>query len=402
MSAHTTTLHGVVVDPVAGIDSVTVSIWLTRGSRDEAPDEHGASHLVEHLLATGSDPEGALGRVVEQTGGRTKALTTPEYILLSFTVPASHWEEGWTALERLVTATPPSDADIERERALVLNEIADAQDDPRRMMHELALQDLVGSHPLGRLPLGDAAVVRAMSPESVSSYFDRSRVAKDLVIVASGVVDEALIERANSLGQRLPSGSARSPRVPPEARSELTVHERDVSRPCVLLSWLLPLERADEIYTISILNRIVSSPFGPLHDALATLGASYSAYAYRSVFSDCVVWTIQAVCSAGDERAVLEAVRRALTNTLLLVNEDRLIAQTGAALAGSLAIGLEATHMRANWIGRNFLASGWVPQVSRTTRALQHVQPAAVDGLLRQVLATEPSVTIVTGSTCRI
>src|SRR5437762_13047671 len=71
----------ILTEPVPGVRSVSVGIWVDVGSRDEAPALAGASHFLEHLLFKGTERRSALdiSAEIEAVGGETNAFTSKEY-----------------------------------------------------------------------------------------------------------------------------------------------------------------------------------------------------------------------------------------------------------------------------------------------------------------------------------
>src|SRR6202162_4720386 len=70
----------VVTDRMPHLESATLGVWIGSGSRDEAPDEHGISHLLEHMAFKGTKRRTArqIAEAIEAVGGDLNAATSVE------------------------------------------------------------------------------------------------------------------------------------------------------------------------------------------------------------------------------------------------------------------------------------------------------------------------------------
>ncbi|MBB1501869.1 insulinase family protein [Propioniciclava sp. MC1683] len=391
----------VIVDSLPGIASVCATVWIGRGSRDETPATLGAAHLLEHLVtAAHEDVPGGFVSMVDAVGGQYKVLTTPEFTVYGFTASADSWERPWAALTNQLTSVSFDSALFEHQRTIVLNEIADAADDQSRAAHQLAIQDLLGPHPLANPAMGTIDGIHALSPAAVRTHMKAAHRRPDVTIVLSGAVDRTVGGHlAGTLIEALPRTSIPTRRTPPVAIPGRTVRQRQQSRSQVLVSWLLPSAGSLDAATLGVLNRVMGAgAHGRLRDRFAASDSSYSLYSYRSTFSDCAIWTVYTMCDPRDQDRVTGSIIEAhyeLSGSRPPANDE--VHRAGAALAGSLALGLESTHMRANWLGRSFLTHPEVPSYEGSKSRLAQV---GADHLVEMVERMgEPSVTILEGRT---
>src|SRR5438552_11350137 len=62
---------------------VALQLWMRVGGRDEAPDELGLSHYLEHMLFKGTPtrPPGSIDRMVERSEEHTSELQSPDHLV---------------------------------------------------------------------------------------------------------------------------------------------------------------------------------------------------------------------------------------------------------------------------------------------------------------------------------
>ena len=135
--------------------SVSLGIWIGIGSRDEAPEQAGAAHYLEHLLFKGTRRRTAkeIAEELDAVGGDLNAFTAKEHTCYYAHVLDTDLPLAVEVLADVVTDATLHPSDVEIERSVVLEEIAMRDDDPEDLLGELSDEALFGDHPLG--PPGD-------------------------------------------------------------------------------------------------------------------------------------------------------------------------------------------------------------------------------------------------------
>ena len=184
-----TTLPGgerVASEPLRGVRSVALGLWIGTGSRDEPRARAGVSHFIEHLLFKGSERYGAqeIAELFDAMGGELNAATSRETTVVYTRVPDDHVEHALDAMADMVFA--PAFDDVDSEREVVLEEIAMVDDNPQDLVHDLAAEAVFGGHPLGRPVIGRAEVIASVSPRALRAYHGGAYVGPNVVLVGGG------------------------------------------------------------------------------------------------------------------------------------------------------------------------------------------------------------------------
>src|SRR5690242_14333366 len=188
------------------VRSVTIGVWLTRGSRHEVEARGGIAHFVEHMLFKGTDTRTAedIAQAIDSIGGQLDAFTAKEYASYYIKVLDEHLPLAVDLLSDIVLHPAFSEDEIEREKKVILEEIKMVEDTPDDLVHELFTQHFWEGHPLGRPILGTAESIDALTPEILREYFDATYSAGHLVIVAVGnVTHERMRELVSATFGRL-------------------------------------------------------------------------------------------------------------------------------------------------------------------------------------------------------
>src|SRR4029079_2205415 len=222
-----------VTEQMPHVRSVTVGVWLARGSRHESDAESGVAHFVEHMLFKGTTSRSARERAqnIDSIGGHIHAFTAKEYASYYVKVLDEHLPVALDLLSDLVMRPAFAPADIDREQSVILEEIKMVEDAPDDLVHEVFAQQFWSRHPLGRPILGTPETVESFKAAHLRRYFSRTYLAPNLVIAAAGHLDHAalkgLIERAFA---DLPPGPRPADDEPPAVTPGLVVREKDIEQ----------------------------------------------------------------------------------------------------------------------------------------------------------------------------
>src|SRR5437588_2294955 len=170
------------------VRSISIGVWLTRGSRHETAERGGIAHFVEHMLFKGTGTRSAedIAQQIDSIGGQLDAFTAKEYASYYIKVLDEHLPLALDILSDIVSNPAFSAADIEREKKVVVEEIKMVEDTPDDLVHELFTQGFWEDHPLGRPILGTKDTVESFNTDLLRDYFRNAYTAKNLIVSAVG------------------------------------------------------------------------------------------------------------------------------------------------------------------------------------------------------------------------
>ena len=183
------------IDARPGSRTVFIQIGVRVGSRDESLQLAGISHLLEHLLFKEGHGEGEGGRrnpafsALRAAGGVINASTEFELTEYHADLPAERFEEGWRALVSLVTETAFRDEDVDRERGVVLQEVAMGKTDPLAIMAYSVLRRVFPGDPVGQPVIGFRRTLKRITTEDARDYYKSFYVPSNMFAVVVGDVD---------------------------------------------------------------------------------------------------------------------------------------------------------------------------------------------------------------------
>ena len=187
----------IVTEAVPGVRSVAFGAWVGVGSRDESrPEAAGASHFLEHLLFKGTARRSALDISVgmDEIGGEANAFTSKEFTCYYARVLDEDLPVAADIVCDLVTGSLLRQDDIDAERGVILEEIAQRDDDPGDAVHDLFAEAALGDSPLGRPILGTIDSIESMTRGVLLDHYGGYRMPQ-VVVTAAGRLDHDSVVR---------------------------------------------------------------------------------------------------------------------------------------------------------------------------------------------------------------
>src|SRR3984957_19118985 len=204
-----------VTEKMPHVFSVSVGIWLATGSRSETGGRNGIAHFIEHMLFKGTRKRTAeeIAQSVDSVGGMLDAFTAKEMTCFNAKVLDEHLPVAFDVISDLVLRPRFDDADIAKEKQVVLEEIKMDEDNPEYLIHELFTQNFWRGHALGRPILGTPETVPQFSRDALLDCFHTWYAPNNTVITAAGNLEHARLvdlvtrqfgdaKRSKAFGQR--------------------------------------------------------------------------------------------------------------------------------------------------------------------------------------------------------
>ncbi len=160
----------VLTESMPQVRSVSLGVWLRRGSRHEAAAQNGASHFIEHLVFKGTENRTAreIALAMDSVGGQMDAFTSKEYTCFYAKVLDEHLPVAVDLLADIVQRPLFDPTELERERQVVLEEIRMVEDTPDELIYDLFSSHFYRKHSLGRPIQGTAGDGRGDEPAAAA------------------------------------------------------------------------------------------------------------------------------------------------------------------------------------------------------------------------------------------
>jgi predicted Zn-dependent peptidase len=339
------------------VRSVSIGVWLARGSRHEPAEQSGIAHFVEHMLFKGTATRSAedIAQTIDSIGGQMDAFTAKEYASYYIKVLDEHLPLAVEVLSDIVMRPAFAPDDLEREKKVVLEEIKMVEDTPDDLVHELFVERFWHNHPLGRPILGTKDTVESLTAEGLRQYFKSVYTAPTIIIAVVGNIEHAaaraLVERSF---EGLPTSMQPISDAPPQVVPSVLIKNKELEQSHVCLGTRGYQQDHADRYSSYVLNTILGGSMSSrlFQNVREKRGLAYAVFSGLSAYRDAGSMTIYAGCAneAVDELIdVVIAELRRLKDEPLPESELR---RAKDHLKGSLMLNLESTSSRMSHLAR--------------------------------------------------
>jgi predicted Zn-dependent peptidase len=280
---------------IPGTRALTTLVAFDAGARSEHSEENGAAHFLEHLVFKGGQRYSnyrEVNETAERMGAVLNAYTSHDIVAFHIT---SRAESAPAAIDLLtdIAGRPLIEAsELERERGVVIQEIARANDQPSMVAEHLIDRAAFGEHPLGRPVLGPEEHLRSFSRETIVGFRERrwtpARGGAFLVGNTDHLPDDAALAElfgrfpAYEDGSQFEPAPAFAPRTLVEHRDTNQSHLRLVYRPSIAVGDVRA-RTALAIYSTLLGGSMGSRLFDELREQR---GLCYSVWSVEHSFAD--------------------------------------------------------------------------------------------------------------------
>jgi predicted Zn-dependent peptidase len=383
----------IVTEAMPSVRSVSLGFWIGNGSRAESDAEAGLSHLLEHLLFKGTAKYESLeiDQIFDAMGAELNAGTGKETTSVYARVIDQHVPEAFDVMADMVFR--PSLADVDSERAVILEEIAMYEDDPQEKVFDVLGEAVFGDHPLGRAIIGRAPVVAETPVPEIASFHAARYVPSNVVISAAGAIDhDQLVELARERIPPAADGNRRGGIDSPPASAPRRLFERKDTEQYHLCLGGPGLSRHDDRrFALRVLDTIFggTSSSRLFQEIRERRGLAYAVYSFTSAYQD----TGQVGLYVGTRPDNVAAALSTLGAELSRLREEPATAEelTRAKenLKGRVVLSLESTGARMNRLGSEILAGAPLLSLDEVVERIEAVTRDDLAALVQELWAAD-------------
>ncbi len=379
----------IVTEAMPSVRSVSLGFWIGTGSRAESEQQAGLSHLLEHLLFKGSSRYSSLeiDQIFDGMGAELNAGTGKETTSVYARVIDSHLPRALDVICDMVFR--PTLAEIDSERAVILEEIAMYEDDPQEKVFDVLGGAVFGTHPLGRAIIGHAEVIAQTPPATIAGFHAERYTPQNIVIAAAGAIEhEQLVQLVSQQLQDVTSGAAPAG-APPLASApashgaERRFERKDTEQFHVCVGGVGLSRHDDRRFALRVLDTIFggTSSSRLFQEVRERHGLAYSVYSFSSAYQD----TGQVGLYVGTRSDNLEQALAVIGAELERLREQPASAEelerAKENLKGRVLLSLESTGSRMSRLGSELLAGAPLLGLDEVVAAIDAVTLSDLEAL---------------------
>jgi predicted Zn-dependent peptidase len=351
----------VVSRALPGVETAAVALYAGVGARHEPAALNGLAHLFEHMVFKGAGGRSAreISEAIEDVGGELNAATDRDSTSFTASVLPEHVALGVELIADLVLRPLFDEADLAREKDVVLQELGEARDTPSDIIFDELWSAAFDGQPLGRPVLGDEASIDSIGVEHLHCWRTEHYRAGSLALVAAGKVEhEALVALAEQHLGTLPSGAAAAP-LPALFTGGTRVGRTRADQAHLALGFPAPAQLDGDYFAARFFSDIVGGGMSSrlFQQLREERGLAYSVYTHLQPYSDAGIFSVYAATARRQSQAaaaLIEEIVFAAPATLTAREVERVRTQARATLLMSI----ESPWGQAHYLARQLFVHG--------------------------------------------
>jgi len=351
----------VVTDAMPHLQSASLGVWVGAGSRDEKPDEHGISHLLEHMAFKGTSRRNArqIAEEIEAVGGDLNAATSIETTAYYARVLRADMPLALDVLSDILADPTFEPEELAREKNVIVQEIGAVEDTPDDLVFEYLQETAFPGQPVGRSILGTPETVRGFDARRLRAYLGRNYRAPDMVIAAAGAVDhEAIVADVERRFATFAGEAAPQP-LAAKFSGGSRIESRDLEQVHVAFALEGVPQRDPAIYSLQVFTSVLGGGMSSrlFQEVREIRGLCYTIHAFHVPYADTGMLGIYAGTDASDLADLSSVVVDQIAATADTLSEAE-VARAKAQMKAGLLMTLESSEARASQLARQLMIYG--------------------------------------------
>jgi predicted Zn-dependent peptidase len=301
----------IVYDPIPYVRSASVGIWVNTGSRDEAPEENGAAHYIEHMVFKGTGTRSAkeLALLMDRMGGQVNAFTTKEHTCFHGRVLDTHIKQLGDVLTDMLLESRFDENDVKTERNVIIEEIGMYEDTPDDLVTENLFAGCFRGSSLARPVLGTEGTLSAMDGRFLKNYMKDHYTGEKIVVAMSGNISDSDIAYYAERLKDVPMGTAER-MTGAEYIPCVTVKEKPTEQNHLVLAFPCISVTDDRRFAVRLMSGIFGSEMSSrlFQRVREEMGLCYSIFSFGSAYIDTGLFGIYTALGSETETPALELI----------------------------------------------------------------------------------------------
>ena len=381
--------------------SVSIGVWLGVGSMMELPRENGLSHFLEHMVFKGTAKRSArqIAEEMDAVGGQLNAFTGKDCTCYYAKVIDENLPLAVDILADLTCHAVLDETELNKERGVILEEIAMDEDSPEDLVHELLSKAQFGDQSLGMPILGPAELIERYTPADLAAYRAKHYRPDNTVVALAGNYDpdevKALVEQFFGEWNNKGDGMI-LPAQKPLAGVNLA-KEKDTEQMHLCLGFEGTPYGGEDIYPQAVLNNLLGGAMSSrlFQRIREELGMAYSIYTYPNSYKGCGTFAVYAGVSPKNGEKVLAEIRAEMKKLLEEGITKKEFDASKQQLRSGYLLGLESPGTRMQAMGRGLLLLGKSVTPEETISRIEKVTMEHVMDKAKRILEAEPCMAVV-------
>ena len=391
----------VVSNHMPHVETVSLGVWVGAGARHERQAEHGISHLLEHMAFKGTDRRSAsdIAEQIEAVGGELNAATSLETTAYYARVLEADVGLALDILAHILHIPRYAQDELEREREVILQEIAATRDSPDEIAYELLQDAAFPEQAIGRPILGTAESVSSFSSTDLRTFLKANYGAARMVLSAAGKVDHGELVRHAEAQFGAMNGGEGGRFEPAKYVGGTRTSTKPFEQSHLVMAFAGPSYRSrDEFYTAQVFSGLFGGGMSSrlFQEVRERRGLCYAIYSTCWALADAGLFGIHAATGPEMMGKLIDVVGQQLTRAAGEKPTEAELARSKAQHKAGLLMGLESSSVRAEQMARQLLLFDRLIDTAEIVDSIESVSAGSVREMAAKLfLDSRPSVAVV-------
>ena len=369
---------------------------INTGSRDEAENEQGMAHFIEHMLFKGTEKRrsGHIINRLENVGGELNAYTSKEETVVYATVLNEYFERAMELVSDIVLHSNFPQKEIDKEVVIILDEIQSYNDSPSELIFDDFEELLFDNHPIGHNILGKSELLEKYSTDDAFRFVHKQYRPEEMVFFTLGDIDfKQLVRWADKYLHTEITEPAHAKRLSPTLYNPIN---RVINKNTHQVHFMLG-NRSFDLYHpdrmgMYLLNNILG---GPGMNSLLNLslrekhGLVYNVESSYQPFTDTGMWSVYFGCDSENATRCEQLVHNELQKLREQLLSENALKKYKLQLVGQMAISVEHKENLALSLGKSFLRYGKIDSIEEVKQKIEAVTAEQLQRIAIEVFNTE-------------
>ena len=385
----------IVSESMPNIKTSSIGVWVSVGSRYEMTEINGVSHLLEHMAFKGTSGRSAkdIAEEIEAVGGYVNAYTSREFTAYYARVLQEDMGLAIDILADILQYSIFADAELKREKAVVIQEIAQTQDTPDEVVFDKFQETAYPNQALGRSILGPASQVQQYSRNVLAKYMSQHYGAQRMVVAGAGNFDhDHLVDIVGKAFDKLRTSSSANDLKALYQGGEIR-QTKELEQAHIVIGFDGFSYTDADVYTLQMLSLLLGGGMSSrlFQEIRERRGLAYSVYTFNSSYTDGGIFGVY--CATGPEK--LTELTPVIADQLVKVSQNftiREMDRVRAQVKAGLLMSLESSSSRCDRLGRHMIIFGRPIPIEEILEKINSVTETDIKRVAAKVFCSKPTL----------
>ena len=381
------------------VETVSLGIWIGAGSRSEAVAEHGVAHFLEHMAFKGTARRTAraIAEEIEAIGGELNAATGLEQTSYFARVLKGDEQVALEILADIILNSAYAADELEREREVILQEIASILDSPDEVIYDLVHEAAYPGQAVGRPIIGTPASVRRLSGADMREFLAAHYRPDRMIVAAAGAISHAtLVRHVEALFGGLTVGATGSEH-PASYEGGIRTWDKPFEQSHIVLGFEGPSCGDRAFFTAQVFSGLFGGGMASrlFQEIRERRGLCYAIYSSAWGLKDTGMLAVHAATAPNAIPELIGVVGGELQRLADDGPAPAEVARSKAQLRAGLLMSLESSAARAEQMARQLVLHGRILSAEELIQNVSDVTAQGIAEFAAGLTAGRPSVAVV-------